>query len=78
MHWIRNIAREVFGLFVDDGSFAIAVLAWIAVVWFVLVRIKAPMPGGIILFLGLGFILVESVSRFSRRTPKYPPKLQSD
>ncbi len=70
MQWIRNIAREVFGLFVDDGSFAIAVLAWIAIVWFVLNRMKAPLSGGVILFLGLGLILVESLARFSRSTRK--------
>jgi hypothetical protein len=34
MRWIGNIVREVFGLFVDDGSFALAILAWIGIVWF--------------------------------------------
>ena len=29
MRWIGTIAREVFGLFVDDGSFAIAILVWL-------------------------------------------------
>ena len=33
MRSIATIVREIFGLFVDDGSFALAVLAWIVVVW---------------------------------------------
>jgi hypothetical protein len=67
MQWIRNVGREVFGLFVDDGSFAFAVLVWIGVVWLVLHRMRMAVPGGIILFVGLGLILTESVIRFSRR-----------
>ncbi len=29
MTWLRNIVAELFGLFVDDGSFAIAILIWL-------------------------------------------------
>ena len=29
MRWLRSIAREVFGLFVDDASFALAILVWV-------------------------------------------------
>ena len=32
MRWIATVVREIFGLFVDDGSFALAVLVWIGVV----------------------------------------------
>jgi hypothetical protein len=67
MQWLRNVVREIFGLFVDDGSFAFAVLVWIGVVWLVLHRMRMAVPGGIILFVGLGLILTESVIRFSRR-----------
>jgi len=28
MGWVKSIAREVWGLFVEDGSFAGAILAW--------------------------------------------------
>ena len=31
MGWIRTVWDEVFGLFVDDGSYAVAILAWIVV-----------------------------------------------
>jgi hypothetical protein len=67
MKWVRNILREVFGLFVDDGSFALAILVWIGTVWLVLRRTRLAVPGGIILFVGLGLILIEGVIRFSRR-----------
>jgi hypothetical protein len=32
MNWIRTAFREVFGLFVDDVPFTLAILIWIAVV----------------------------------------------
>jgi hypothetical protein len=70
MKWIGNIFREVFGLFVDDGSFALAILVWIGIVWLVLHRTRLSVPDGIILFLGLGLILIESTIRFSRRAAK--------
>lgn len=67
MRWITTILREIFGLFVDDGSFALAVLAWIGVVWLLIHHWKQSLPGGIVLFLGLGFILAESALRFARK-----------
>lgn len=70
MRWIGNIVREVFGLFVDDGSFAIAILAWIGIVGFALSRTAVALPGGLILFIGLCLVLLESVTRFSRRAVK--------
>jgi membrane protein implicated in regulation of membrane protease activity len=66
--WIRKIVQEVFGLFVDDGSFAMAILAWLGVAGFVLPRMRIAAPVGILLFAGLVLILVESVARFSRRS----------
>jgi hypothetical protein len=70
MKWIRNILHEVFGLFVDDGSFALGILVWIGIVWLVPTRTRLAGHNGIILFLGLGLILVENVIRFSRRAVK--------
>jgi hypothetical protein len=70
MKWIRNILSEVLGLFVDDGSFALGILVWIGIVWLVMHRTRPAVPNGIILFLGLGLILIESVIRFSRRAAK--------
>ena len=68
MRWLRSIAREVIGLFVDDGSFAIAILAWLALAAAVLPRAGLWTRGaGPVLFAGLAAILVASVLRYSRR-----------
>ena len=69
MRWIGTIAREVFGLFVDDGSFAIAIL-----VWLLLAGLCLPWLGvsagweGLMLVAGLVFILVESATRRARKS----------
>jgi hypothetical protein len=71
MPWLKSIAREVVGLFVDDGSFAVAILVWLALAVAGLPHIEAhPRVAGPVLFAGLAFILVESVLRFSRRRTK--------
>ena len=68
MPWLKSIAREVFGLFVDDGSFAIAILVCFALSVFVLPRIAATAHWtGPALFAGLALILIESALTFSRR-----------
>lgn len=68
MQWLKTVLNEVFGLFVDDGSFAIATLIWLGAVWLLLPRIDVP-PAvkGPILFIGLAAILVESAARRARR-----------
>jgi hypothetical protein len=67
VHWIRSIFREVFGLFVDDGRFAVAILVWLGVVRLVLSHLTIMQSvKGIILFAGLGIILIESTIRYSR------------
>jgi hypothetical protein len=68
MKWLKNIFREVFGLFVDDGSFALAILIWLAVVRWATPHLKIPAGiTAVILFAGLALILTESASRYSRR-----------
>ena len=68
MKWIGAIAREVFGLFVDDGRFAVAIF-----VWLVLVGLGLPWLGvaagleGLILFAGLALILVTSAIQRATR-----------
>jgi len=69
MRWLRSMAREVWGLFVDDGSFAGAILAWLAVAALVGPRLDSRWAGPV-WFAGLAVILVESVVRFSRRRTK--------
>ncbi|MFP5265881.1 MAG: hypothetical protein ACLGQU_00825 [Acidobacteriota bacterium] len=66
MRWIKTICKEGYGLFVDDGGFASAILAWVALVKLVLSRIPLLRPWqGIVLFVGLAAILVASAVRFS-------------
>ena len=64
MHRVAALARTLFGLFVDDGGLAVAVLLWVAVVRFV--PIGAGWRGGI-LFAGLGCALAWSCRRAIRR-----------
>jgi hypothetical protein len=67
MRWLRSVAREVGGLFVDDGSFAVAILVWLAV----MVMLGRVVAGGRWLgwglLFGLAVVLIESVLRFARR-----------
>ena len=68
MRWMGTVLREVFGLFVDDGSFALAIAVWLGIAWAVFPRIGLAHPwGGVLLFAGLGTILLESAVRFSRK-----------
>jgi hypothetical protein len=68
MQWFKTIFAELIGLFVDDGSFAIAIVAWLALLWLLLPHLSIPATwNGPILFVGLGLILVESVLRRARK-----------
>jgi hypothetical protein len=68
MTWLRKIVSELFGLFVDDGSFAIAILIWLGVLWLVLPHIPIDDTWrAVIMFAGLAIILVESVLRRTRQ-----------
>ena len=67
MGWLRAVARELWGLFVDDGSFAASILVWVAIA---LVRARVAAGAwwvGVALFVGLAAVMVESAVRFARR-----------
>jgi hypothetical protein len=67
MGWIKSIGREILGLFVDDGSFALAIVVWLTAVVVVLPAVVPTGPwSGLILFAGLALVLVESVLRYAR------------
>ena len=69
MSWLRTIVHEVFGLFVDDGNFAIAIVLWLVILKLLALHIGfASRWSGFLLFWGLAAILVESVFRSSRRS----------
>lgn len=68
MQWLKTIFGELFGLFVDDGSFAVAILVWLGLSWQLLPRLGvSAVWSALILFAGLALILIESVLRRSRR-----------
>jgi hypothetical protein len=67
MSWLKTIFAEIWGLFVDDGLFAVAILVWLAIVGGLLPHLGIePLWIGLILFAGLGAILLESTIRRSR------------
>lgn len=67
MSWMRGIGRELWGLFVEDGSFAVAILAWVAITIFLLPAVLPDRWRGAVAFIGLAVILVENVFRTSKR-----------
>ncbi len=67
MGWLRSIVREVFGLFVDDGSLAIALLAWIIGGVAVIRMLSLGHWSGPVFFAGIALVLAENVLRASRR-----------
>jgi hypothetical protein len=68
MRWLRTIITEIFGLFVEDGRFALAILIWLGAVWLALARLALPPTwGAIVLFAGLAAVLVGSALHRCRR-----------
>ena len=67
MQTLKAIGSELFGLFFDDIGFALSILGWLLVAGLGLPRLGLPNPlPGILLFAGLGAILIESAVRRSR------------
>jgi hypothetical protein len=68
MNMLAAVIRELFGLFVDDGSLALGVLAVVllAAVSTALVP-DLPLATGAILLLGCLGVLMASVARAARR-----------
>jgi hypothetical protein len=70
MRWAKAIANGLASLFVDDESYALAILCWLAAAWLLLPRLGLPPAlAPAILFAGLVLILVESAARRSRQGP---------
>jgi hypothetical protein len=69
MRALIGIFQGIVGLFVDDGSLAAVILAWI-VLWGAAPLSRLGVPArwsGVIFFLGLALILIENVLRTTRR-----------
>jgi hypothetical protein len=68
MRWLKTILAEIFGLFVDDGRFALCIIVWLGVIGLGLPRLDLPARwNAVILFAGLAAILAESALRRARR-----------
>ncbi len=71
MSWMRGIFREVYGLFVDDGAFALTILAWVALTAIAIRAVGTGKSwGGILLAAGLLAILAASALRFAQARGK--------
>ena len=70
MNWLRQAARELWGLFVEDGSLAVAILLWVGLTAFVLAALLPASWKGPVVFAGLAIILVENVLRTAKRLSK--------
>jgi hypothetical protein len=67
MGWLLTVRRELIGLFIDDGSFAAAILAWL-LGGVICIRVLAVPPSveGFILAAGFVLLLAENVVRSAR------------
>jgi hypothetical protein len=66
--WLKTIWTEFVGLFVDDVSFAAAIVAWLIVAHLLFHLGLAPMGlRGLLLFVGLAAIFVENTLRRARK-----------
>jgi hypothetical protein len=64
MKYIAEILTELWGLFVEDSSYTLAILLWVGLVGFG----RSWIPGGgawggPILFMGLALIMMENITR---------------
>ena len=66
MKIISLIFKELFGLFVDDGSLAIGILALVAALAVLMQTGLPPIFAGPLLFIGCVALLVENVARTVR------------
>jgi hypothetical protein len=63
MTWLSVVLKELLGLFVDDGLFALSILIWLALGW-MLPRFGLPNVLTCILFaVGLAALLAASTLR---------------
>ena len=61
---VTTALRELWGLFVEDGSFTIGIVACIAIAIVILPRVAIPPEWrGVALFMILALVLLENVRR---------------
>ena len=65
---LPGVLTELWGLFVEDGSYTLAILIWVGLIGFGRSWIRGRGAwAGTILFMGLALILIENIVRSSRR-----------
>jgi hypothetical protein len=76
MRLLCAAVKEIWGLFVGDGSHAVAMLVWVALIALLARLLGSPAWLGPLLFLGLTVILIENVGRAHPRNkgPGQPPR----
>jgi hypothetical protein len=77
MKLLRSVLTELVGLFVDDGSLVLAVLAWVMVgVVCLRAQLLGPASEAVLLALGIAGLLAENVLRYARaHAHRAPPKV---
>jgi hypothetical protein len=72
MNALREMLREFLGLFVEDGSLALAIIGVVAAT-LLAALVAPPVLIGLLLFVGCLAVLAENVLRARRNTPRPPP-----
>lgn len=68
MNWLRAVVTEIWGLFVDDGWFALSIVLWLAVGWGLPRSGLPPVLACLLFVVGLVVLLaVSAVRRAGRR-----------
>jgi hypothetical protein len=70
---LREAGSEFLGLFVEDGSLALGIVAVVAVAASLSALAISPVAVGVVLLLGCLGVLVENVLRARRNTSRPPP-----
>ena len=66
MNILTTIIGEIFGLFVDDGSLALGILALVGILAFGMALGLPAIAAGPVLFAGCAGLIIENVSRSMR------------
>jgi hypothetical protein len=72
MNALNETLRELAGLFVEDGSLALAIMAVVAVAVILSVLATAPVAAGVALLVGCLGVLVENILRARRQVARPP------
>ena len=71
MNSLKGVFSELLGLFVDDGSLVLAVIAWVLGGAICLrAQMITPPVEAVLLFVGIIVLLAENVERTARTHPR--------